>query len=69
MMLSDMSRDILVIDEDPITYQILQNCFFSKDVAVHWAKTAQQALAITTEKLKVIHLEIALFCNFAGPQS
>ena len=53
-MLSDLSRDILVIDEDPITYQILQNCFFSKDVAVHWAKTAQQALSISIEMRVVL---------------
>ena len=44
---SNFSRDILIVDEDPVSYQILQNCFFSKQVVVHWAKSKAQALDLS----------------------
>jgi response regulator RpfG family c-di-GMP phosphodiesterase len=45
-MYSKQSQTILVVDNDLISYQIVQNCFFSDNVDVRWAKTAAQALAI-----------------------
>jgi len=43
------SQTILVVDQDLISYQILQNCFFADKVEVLWAKTKQQAIDVNVE--------------------